>query len=416
LSVSIKGEDGLTHSASTPISSINSEPASTSVTFDASRLTGSSANILNDIYSPGTDTGITVSGNNLSMPLNEFNTKVLNNYLTKYSPDNSSSTNIADIYFEGIDQYGTDDAPITTLTATSTNAGTSYNTDNGKLNLASGTAQDGDVITLTGVTSTGLVQSVNITISENGAIGTGTGSGTTSTSAATALSNINAGTEALNSTTNDFTTAGVTGAIVANKTAYDLAIKTAISTVGGILTESQVQTQVTNVNATATFAATVSAATTEVATAGTAQSAYTNAKGSVTNADYIAVSTASVTLAADLSATPQVASTLTSDTTALTTAVAKLTTDTTTLTAANTALQNSITAANAEINLAVTAKTSYLAVTGSPTDVVYTAVSTASATLAADLSATPQVTATINNDTTALTTATNALNVATAGK
>ena len=164
LSVTIKGQDGLIHTVTTAINSKNDMPVAKSVGFTANRAISTAAASSNVYASPSWN-DISVSGNNLTMSANNFNTGVAGKLVSKYSPDGNTASDSL-VYLYAVDQYGTETAPITTFNVSavdgSGNTISGLSVTNGVLSAPALAA--GDVVTLTGVTSNGLVNSVNITL------------------------------------------------------------------------------------------------------------------------------------------------------------------------------------------------------------------------------------------------------------
>ncbi len=186
---------------------------------------------------------------------------------------------------------------------------------------------------------------------------------------------------------------------------------TAVTAVQDTVENAALTTRIAAIQVAAT-SADLSAANTAITTSGTALASYTAAGGLNTDAVYTAVSTASTTLQADIGVAAPDEATVDTDTAALTAATTNLTTATTTLTGSAT-LNASIVAANTAISNVAGAQASYTAAGGLNTDAVYTAVSTASTTLQADIALASPNAATINADTATLTAATTALTTAT---
>jgi len=166
----VTSADGLVHRATTAVNSINTIPVAKSVSFSVDRADSHEASdaktgISNNIYDTQTVTGIGVNGNNITMTKDQFLGNVGKGVLGKVLVNVANSSAV---YFCGVDQYGTSDAPFSTLTATSSNSNYTLTVDtSNKLQLASGSAsaiKAGDVITLNAVTTSGLVESVKITL------------------------------------------------------------------------------------------------------------------------------------------------------------------------------------------------------------------------------------------------------------
>jgi len=172
LIVTAVDQNGSIYNYKAPITSTNAGPAAKSVGFNATIDTGSTATA--GVYSANTETSVSVNGNNITMSASDFNTHVAGMQIPLYV-GTTKSTSWINLY--GVDQYGVDDAPFTFYTAsvtcakTNTTPYTASISTSGILTLTkSGSATytpagaAGDVITLTGVTSTGLQDSVNITL------------------------------------------------------------------------------------------------------------------------------------------------------------------------------------------------------------------------------------------------------------
>ena len=164
LAVAIKSADGLIHTVTTAINSKDDMPVASSVAFTANRAISTAAASSNVYASPAWN-DINVSGNNMTMSANNFNTGVAGHLVSKYSPDGNTASDSL-VYLYAVDQYGTETAPITTLSASavdaSGNAISGLSVTNGVLTAPALAA--GDVVTINGVTSNGLIQSVNITL------------------------------------------------------------------------------------------------------------------------------------------------------------------------------------------------------------------------------------------------------------
>ncbi|WP_407306614.1 cell wall-binding repeat-containing protein [Desulfosporosinus sp. SB140] len=158
LNVTLRGADGLIHSVTTPIKSSTDTPAATSIVAAVS--TWKSGVTLNDVGDVA---------------------HVSKSYLTagtlmQRMDPNGSASGRGVIYIRTMDQYGTKAAPLSQLIATgtrtvvngstTTTAPTAFALDaNGRITAAA--AADltvGDTITLTGVSSNGLVKTINIVV------------------------------------------------------------------------------------------------------------------------------------------------------------------------------------------------------------------------------------------------------------
>jgi len=178
VSVTIKSADGLVHTATTAISSKDDTPVAASVGLTVDKADASDANNKNQYGSPYYK-DMTVVGNNVTMSLNDFNTYVANlggtsitsnGLMSKYSPNGVTGTTSL-VYLYGIDQYGTRTAPFTSWNLSVADGSGTDKTATSGLTLANnvltstGTGlASTDIITITGVTSNGLVESVNIVI------------------------------------------------------------------------------------------------------------------------------------------------------------------------------------------------------------------------------------------------------------
>jgi hypothetical protein len=173
LIVSILGQDNLVHTAKTAITSKNVNPVAQSVSFSTTRVTNVGSNNINTSSSYN---GVGVSGNNITMTASQFTTGVVNKIVSAYGETSAATgSDVAStslVYLYGVDQYGTNDAPISTWNATAvteTGATAAYTltvdpTTHVLTCSIPADVANGDVITLTGVTSNGLVDSVNIRI------------------------------------------------------------------------------------------------------------------------------------------------------------------------------------------------------------------------------------------------------------
>jgi putative cell wall-binding protein len=165
LSVTIKSADGLIHTVTTAVNSKDDIPVASSVAFTANRALSTAASGSN-VYGTPVYNNINVSGNNLTMSAASFNSNVVGQLVSKYSPDGTKASNSL-VYLYAVDQYGTETAPFATFNVSavdaSGNAISGLSVVNGVLTSTSPLAA-GDVVTITGVTSNGLVDSVNITL------------------------------------------------------------------------------------------------------------------------------------------------------------------------------------------------------------------------------------------------------------
>jgi hypothetical protein len=198
LTVTIKSADGLVHTASTAINSKDDTPVATSVGLDVDKADGSEPGT--HVYASPYYRDMTVVGNNVTMNPADFYNYVAagtgsqsNGIMSKRSADgNTSSTSL--VYFYGVDQYGTKDAPFTswTLSVHDANGNDISSTsgltlENGVLTSSGQQLASGDIVTINGVTSNGLVESVNIYLSSSSLASTGSegignsGSSTTTT-------------------------------------------------------------------------------------------------------------------------------------------------------------------------------------------------------------------------------------------
>jgi hypothetical protein len=170
VSVVIKGQDGVTHSATTAVTSKDDTPVAATVGFDTKKAYSTDASGAGNVF----DThgyAMNISGNNITMSATDFNKGMVGKLITRYNPtgtENVRKTVGAIVSLVAKDQYGTPTAPFTTLTATSTNTAYTVSIDsNNHLQLTGGAVAAGDIITLTGVTANGLVESVNVGINSS---------------------------------------------------------------------------------------------------------------------------------------------------------------------------------------------------------------------------------------------------------
>jgi len=186
VSVTIKSADGLVHTATTAVNSKDDTPVAASVGLkvdkaDASDPLGlpSTDTVADNIYTNPYYRDMTVVGNNVTMSLSDFNTYVANlggtsttsnGLMSKYSPNGATGTTSL-VYLYGVDQYGSKTVAFTSWNLSVANSAGTDKTATSGLTLANnvltstGTGlASTDIITLTGVTSNGLVQSVNIVI------------------------------------------------------------------------------------------------------------------------------------------------------------------------------------------------------------------------------------------------------------
>jgi uncharacterized protein YjdB len=251
LKVSVKGVDGKIYVVSTPVTSSTAAPIASSLGLAVATQ----------------DAGVTVdsTGNNVTintLTANLTNDGLQNNdYITYLKPASDSTPGDLDgkasaaeaVYFQPNDQYGEKDSAMASITQTAATvngetSSTVFVSSTGQLQNIDPTKTT--VISVTGVAN-GQVKAITLTFAPGGAAAIAY----TPTQVNTATTNINAG----NETIADFTVAGVTGAVSANLAAYKTAIASAEATKGSALIASEIQTQVNNVNATATQAAPLAA-------------------------------------------------------------------------------------------------------------------------------------------------------------
>jgi putative cell wall-binding protein len=170
LAVTIKSADGLIHTVTTPINSKDDTPVASTVGVKVDRADAAESG--NNVYANPFYRDVTVVGNNVTMSASDFNTYVAksassNGIVSKYSPDGTTASNSL-VYLYANDQYGTPTAPFTSWTVSavdaSGNAISGLSVDSNNVLTSTATLQTGDVVTITGVTSNGLVDSVNIRI------------------------------------------------------------------------------------------------------------------------------------------------------------------------------------------------------------------------------------------------------------
>jgi hypothetical protein len=165
LSVAIKSADGLIHSVTTSVNSKDDIPIASSVGFAANRAL-STAITGSNVYGAPVYNNMSVCGNNVTMTAASFNSGVVGHLVSKYSPNGNMASDSL-VYLYAVDQYGTETLPMATYNVSAVDA--NGNTING-LSIVNGvltlTSQlsVGDIITITGITSNGLVDSVNITL------------------------------------------------------------------------------------------------------------------------------------------------------------------------------------------------------------------------------------------------------------
>jgi trimeric autotransporter adhesin len=153
LNVTIKGADGLVHSVTTPIKSSTDTPAATGIYASVKNwATGVS---LNDL------------GDHAKVNLSYFQSG--NAMLLERMNSAGSAANRGPVYIYTKDQYGTKAAPLAQLLATITKKGATTPVDlpltDGTITATQqGTFAVGDVIHLTGVSSNGLVKTIDIEI------------------------------------------------------------------------------------------------------------------------------------------------------------------------------------------------------------------------------------------------------------
>jgi hypothetical protein len=177
LSVTIKNPaDGLVHAVTTAISSKDDTPQATFTYVADNRLfaigTVDFDNVgdkrpINNIYGTGY-IPMDVCGKNVTIDKNQFVSGFDGKLVTRFSSDGNITAHgsaSALVYLCAVDQYRTDSAPFTTLSATCTNSAYTINIDSNHIAHVLGDTskvKSGDVITLTGITANGLVESVNV--------------------------------------------------------------------------------------------------------------------------------------------------------------------------------------------------------------------------------------------------------------
>jgi hypothetical protein len=158
LTVTVMGTDGLVHTVTTPIKSSTAAPLAASIGVSVATQ----------------DAGISVdtTGNNITIT-GASNYASLGSYLTKYSPVDGSATKQV-IYFTPLDQYGETSSNLSQIITTNqslTNVVTGVTSPlvagQSTFSIASngaitGTPVAGLNVTLTGVTSNGLVKTVQL--------------------------------------------------------------------------------------------------------------------------------------------------------------------------------------------------------------------------------------------------------------
>ncbi|WML36731.1 cell wall-binding repeat-containing protein [Clostridium sp. OS1-26] len=164
LTVTIKSADDLVHTAYTTVTSKDEIPVAKSVGINVTKgdadEDGTNKYNKNIVYND-----FTVAGNNITMSKTLFN-KVNNQIMSKYSPTGAKSA--SPVYMFAVDQYGTKTAPFLTYNAKVTSSrkdatAPSVSID-GQGKLTASNIDAGDTITITGTTATGLVQSMNLKI------------------------------------------------------------------------------------------------------------------------------------------------------------------------------------------------------------------------------------------------------------
>jgi trimeric autotransporter adhesin len=164
LQVTVQGADGLVHSVTTPIKSSTTKPAARAIVAAVgSYLPGNSLNDIGDVAYIAQNW---LATNKIMARFDKGGT------VGKYGPTNNGLDNTpnlntigrAAVYFLGVDQYGTKAAPLAQILIDSA-VDVNGNPSQFKMD-SDGTITNvpavGDVIKLTGVTTTGLVKSIEI--------------------------------------------------------------------------------------------------------------------------------------------------------------------------------------------------------------------------------------------------------------
>jgi hypothetical protein len=166
LTIAVKSDDGLVHTATTKVTSQDVLPVASSVGVHTDQADASTPNDLsNAYYANPIYRDWLVSGNNVTMNPSDFYNFVNGQIITRFNPTGSQKTK-SKLYIYAADQYGSWAMPFASLTATGTDAngnaisGISIDPTTNILTVPTGLTSG--TITVNGVTSNGLVESVNI--------------------------------------------------------------------------------------------------------------------------------------------------------------------------------------------------------------------------------------------------------------
>lgn len=153
LTVTILGADGLIHTVTTDIASSTEKPKAVSM----------------DAYVETSVLGISRDGDVVTLaPQGRSYADLLGNNLTKYDPATGAKSK-QNVYFCPVDQYGKEGSELSRVAIveaeTTRVAGSTFAVD--KTGKITGTAMKGDEITITGVTSNGLIKTIKLVFAGN---------------------------------------------------------------------------------------------------------------------------------------------------------------------------------------------------------------------------------------------------------
>ncbi|MBE6067152.1 MAG: cell wall-binding repeat-containing protein [Clostridium lundense] len=147
LTVTVLGADGLIHTVTTDITSSTEKPKAVSM----------------DTYVETSVRGISRDEDTITLaPIGGTYADLLGNYLTKY--DKNGAATKQNVYFCPVDQYGKEGSElsrVTVVAAESNLNGHTFTVDS-KGEITANTAQAGDYVTISGVTSNGLVSTIKL--------------------------------------------------------------------------------------------------------------------------------------------------------------------------------------------------------------------------------------------------------------